>query len=272
MAPRDDDAHALLNDCAAVYSALVQEQDLRSNQTVANYASADGQKKYVHMYFAKQVSLWRLVRQKIGDKGNVWSVGAGPMLDLFGWFWDRPAASPTRVVACDVLDWLHVRNLASWKALANTLIPSLEYRAGVGVPAPALLPQCGAITAASLPATDVEDGATVLFPFMLNHVVGQNSPAGELARAALKTWVDDILARGGRVVIADFHASKAPDFWQRVQTMLGTNAVPKDDITFRDRIGEVAALYRDPVSTRRGSNFMATATVLVIEGGNAFFL
>jgi hypothetical protein len=272
---RDDAARALLRDCGAVYSAgFPMTEDLRSDQTITHYREAIAQKKYVHMYFAKQVALWRRVRARIGMTGDVWSVGAGPMLDLFGFFWDEPAPEDRRIVACDVLPWNHVRELASSRELAAALVPGHTYRDGVAVPSPARLPQCvdcEGLDLAALPSSDVPNGATVFFPFVLNHVIGRNGTAGEEARAELRTWVRDVLDRGGRVVVADLHLERAPEFWRDAQAVFQTQLVAKQ-YDFGGGIGELGGLYQDEVRNRRTHPAMAKATVLILQGESGSFM
>lgn len=267
---RDAAAHALLLDCEQVYSASTVPDDLPSDQTVEAYSNEISQKKYVHMYFAKHVALWRRVRPHLDSTGALWSIGAGPMLDIFGWFWDVPASSEQKVVACDVLDWSPIRRLPSWQNLAATLAATHEYLAPVAVPDAADLPQCANVPAATLPPSDVDDGATVLFPFVLNHVLGRNAPGGDAARSALRSWAADIVARQGTIVIADLHVGKAPEFWKAVQQVLGLKNTRARNVNFADSIGDIARLYPHE-GHRRGHRNVATATVLVVRQAGARF-
>jgi hypothetical protein len=142
----------------------------------------------------------------------------------------------------------------------------------VTVPEPSLLPQCEGLVATSLAPNEVADGTTVLFPFMLNHIIGKTSPADSDGRNALKAWVNEILKRDGRVVVADLHASKAAEFWSTITEMFDVDA-DATEFNFCDSIGEVAGLYDGSlVQSRRGSSNIATATVLVMEGENRYFL
>jgi hypothetical protein len=265
----------LLLDCGAVYSAgFPMNEDLGSDQTVTLYRDSVTQKKYVHMYFAKQVALWRRVRARIGMTGAVWSVGAGPMLDLFGFFWDEPAPANHQVVACDVLSWNHVRDLASWRELADTLLPQHDYRDGVAVPSPARLPQCVDCVDLGLEALSsaaVPDGATVFFPFVLNHVIGRNGTAGADARVELCAWGGDVLGRGGRVVIADLHLERAAAFWCDVQALFQTQ-LPAGQYTFAPGIREMGGPYPAEVRGRRTNAAMAKATVLILQGQGGSFM
>lgn len=272
---RDELAKALIDRCAQAYpSGFTPEHDLISVQTVGTYAVPANQFKYVHMYFAKSVTLWRRVRALLGeaDVPALWSIGAGPMLDVFGWFWDTPQ-SIEKVSAVDVLDWSAVRSSNEWAALAECLVPRHDYTHGVVIPEPTLAPQCQALDVTGmLPSKLVSDGGTVIFPFMLNHLLGVHSPMGPAGRQALVSWINEIRSRDGRIIIADMPAGKTPDFWNTVASLFEVGAQP-EVLDFHQEVRELRDLYaNDGQGGRRCSRFMADATVLVLDTSGARFL
>lgn len=272
---RDEYAAALIDRCRDAYpSGFNYDDDLRSVQTVADYAAPLNQFKYVHMYFAKSVMLWSRVRELLGAdaESDLWSIGAGPMLDLFGWFWDQPKGAGN-VIAVDALDWGAVRTSEEWRQLAAVLLPQHQYLQDVVIPKPGLAPQCsGLTTSKALSPESVANGATVILPFVLNHLLGVHSPMTQAGHEALVDWINNIRRREGRIIFADMPSTKAANFWNTLRQLFDIDAEPSV-IDFSQDIKNLRNLYaNDGQGGRRCSHHLADATVLVLDPSGARFL
>jgi hypothetical protein len=274
-AKRDVAARAFVTASGAVYGGVHGPPpiDLDSVQSIADYADPVVQKKYVHMYFAKYVTLWRLVRQRVhvDPKADLYSIGAGPCLDLFGWFWDvGPSTGAVRGV--DAQSWSEIHGMKEWKRLVQILVPRLSFQSKYVVPAPGSVRQASGLRGAkAYPSSNISNRGTVLFPFCLNHCFGVKDSTAWEGRKLLGAWIDDVRARGARVVIADMHQQKSTKpFWDGVRQTLGVNDLPVN-LEFESEIRELAPLYEEEWH-RRCSHHMAKATVLVLDAKGARFL
>jgi len=131
-------AKQLLADCAKTYKGdFSPGNDLPNTQEVSHYDTHENQQKYTHMYLGKHIALWSEIHATIPDTHDrpVISIGAGPMLDLFGWCWNSPPGD-TQVVAYDALDWQGVRALPAWDALCKSVISNHTYHSGAVFPDP----------------------------------------------------------------------------------------------------------------------------------------
>jgi hypothetical protein len=170
-------ARSLLKRCESSYTNCDKFEDIASaDNTVATYRKRKGQKKYTHMFFAKQVSCWRRVRKMIDadNDGPVVSVGAGPCLCLLGWFWDIPPDDRQRVIAYDLLRWKFLRGYSSHKRLVREVLgpAKLSYESGRYFPEKSPPQAEGTARRAPIAPDDIPKGSTVLLPYVLNHVVG----------------------------------------------------------------------------------------------------
>jgi hypothetical protein len=68
------------------------------------------------------------------------------------------------------------------------------------------------------------------------------------------------------------HASKTAPFWATLSEALSVAASPQDFL-FASSIASIVTLFADPrLQSRRGSNYLSVATVLVIEPERAFYV
>lgn len=155
------------------------------------------------------------------------SLGAGPLLCVLGWFFDR-GPSLEHVIAVDVLPWSGVRGLRSHGDLLDEVIgsASLEYMDGIFIPH-VLTPQCGVVDGRLRPLNlqVIPEGATVLLPMLLNHLLGANGP---MSVADLTPWFRELEQRAGRIVAIDLdsEAKDTGDFWAAVKELFGLRGAP----------------------------------------------
>ncbi|MES2643866.1 MAG: hypothetical protein V4850_30540 [Myxococcota bacterium] len=232
--------------------------DLSTWQVVEGYVSAENQWKYVHMYFAKSVACWRYIREAVApvQDGPVVSIGAGPGLCLLGWFFDRPPAATWPIHAHDVLAWDAVRaDPAHVAVLAHVLAPAvMDFHAGRYFPA-TLPPQAATCVGAPIAPEQIPRGATVLLPFVLNHLFGS---APHPNPADINAWFRAVCSRAQRVVIVDMDyrpESSGPKsthvFWSNLLAGLGLPLqAPCPVFAFNAKAAEFAACY-DEVNGRR---------------------
>lgn len=201
-------ARDLTDACAVVYGGnFAPADDLPNQQNVSHYVDPVHQQKYIHMYFAKYVGLWRAIRTQLEwDDLPLCSIGAGPGLCAFGWFWDTPPQRKVDLV--DVLPWGTARRLPSHMALAQALLGGkhqwLVERLDIGTP-----PQVAHLP--SVPGYKPAAPSTILLPFIANHIVGRQSPIAN--PQAFWNYVDNLRTRGNRVVVADIRQTNAPGLW-----------------------------------------------------------
>lgn len=272
---------ALLQECSnrAYPTGHGQRYDITSSQnTVLNYSSLINQLKYVHMYFAKHVACWRKLARTLQPDHpttNLWSVGAGPMLDVIGWFVDAPRVltSTATVDAVDVLGWNEVRENKTFQdAYRSVHSGTVLYHSETYIPPNSNPPQITrASTSASLhslPADAIPEDSVVLLPFIMNHLVGAIGALASGERASLATWLNLVCARARLVVLVDIHPTGAPRLWENTCEILGVS-VQRDDLafTFEDEIADFEDVYTDGQERRRCSGWMSRAGVLVGCGG-----
>lgn len=274
-AKRDIAAKAFIAACERVYGGKHGKfEDLCGVQTIADYLPPLNQQKYVHMYFAKYVGLWRAIRQQVpGDAvEKVYSAGAGPCLDLFGWFWDI-GPSQGDVVGVDPLPWSAIRTMNEWQGLVSIVIPTLTYAEPYVIPDAAAIPQCDCLQGVqAFPSAWIPNGTTVLFPFSLNHAFGLKAPADPAGRNAIAAWIAEVRSRDCRVVIADLPFQQdTEDFWKSVGQSLAVGGEPA--IFFcNTSVQSLGPCYLDGQARRRVSNYMCKATVLVLDQNGGRFV
>lgn len=228
-------AESLLRECGQVYVTGDIGEDLSSRDNkVITYLDPEAQKKYVHMYFASYVSCWRELRKELSPGRThepVVSLGAGPCLCLMGWFYDFAPFDDQVVVAVDALDWLPIRRLDSFQNLMlNILKPKPQWRYLKNRYFPATIPpqvtdvQISRLPLSPVEINDIPDAATVLFPYVLNHVTGKYRPTRELD--SLVDWLEQVRKRAARTVIVDMRSDRATEFWMQLQRLLGIKGQP----------------------------------------------
>jgi len=219
----------LINRCHRVYRN--DPDDIRTfENTIETYLDPSNQLKYVHMYFAKHVGCWRRVRQRLGfpSDGPVWSIGAGPRLCLMGWFFDEAPKFGQKIVALDIAPWEKLRNLPEYTALRNHILQS---RSSIQNKSPRFFPKTlppqGKLLslkrARPITPSELPSNATVLFPMVLNHVVGAIRPHPQ--RESVFSWLRAVTKRVRRVVIIDIqHDTSTDEFWTDLWIGIGLSA------------------------------------------------
>lgn len=225
-------SRALTQACAVDYVSGRMDEDIpSSDQTLLRYSTAEGQRKYVHMYFAKSVACWRDLRHQLetANDGPVVSVGAGPWLCLLGWFWDHPPGPKQELTAVDLLDWSHVLGLDEHRALADHVLEDrarVRHLPGYYFPPGSRPPQAKGIgLLQDYLASAVPDGATVLLPFVLNHLVGRYQPVD--SPKLVFDWLEAVRNRAKRVLIIDMqYENSTRGFWGGIKMGLNVNGTP----------------------------------------------
>lgn len=266
---------ALLDDCSRVYVAGSRDLWTHEN-TVENYVLPENQLKYVHMYCIKSVAAWRSIRRMLGmpADGPVYSVGAGPCLCLFGWFYDAPPDAGQEVAALDVLRWEAVSSLSSFIALKEHFFAHANF----SFDAPAyfpdeLSPQMKAASVTSGRAIQPEEfpvGATVLLPWVMNHLLGENLPHRQ--PGAVVDWIERVRRRVKRVVVVDMPFDKSKDFWKRLWLGLGLGLpTAMHEMSFVQQCREMISFYNDGQGGRRSGgrapHFCSAAGLLGTQEG-----
>lgn len=267
-------ARTLVDACAVDYGIGEMSEDIPSwRQTVDTYQTPAGQRKYVHMYFAKSVACWRDLRRRLlaPNDGTVISIGAGPCLCLVGWFWDTAPGDGQIITAVDVLDWQHVRGLSSHSAMIASVLGdpnALSFLSGRYFPNGPQPPQTNCVAALTpLKPSEIEEGSTVLVPFVLNHVVGQHNPVCN--HEAVYTWLESVRLRAKRVLIIDMQADDTTQpFWAGIQA--GLNAHNHPTCLEAKHISEFSGAYSptagDRWPSRRTSYHMRRYTAVTGDG------
>ncbi|MCA9696777.1 MAG: hypothetical protein KC431_04555 [Myxococcales bacterium] len=248
-------ATQFLDDCYKQFDG----QDLSSKgNVVRNYTSPATQVAYSVMYFAKHVGCWSALRELLNDSAStVYSIGAGPLFCLMGWYFDRPPSEGDKIYGLDFLDWAHVRGLGSHQALLADVLDGAKPELPTGLYFPdELPPQChvGVGQNRAINAERICEGSTVLFPMVLNHLLGGADPVADTN--SLFAWFRRLQQRAGRIVIVDMEATKVPELWQRLEPLTALSGPPL--FQFRAHSKRLSPCYgnheisgRPPESERR---------------------
>jgi hypothetical protein len=151
-----------------------------------------------------------------------------------GWFWDTPPRDQD-VVALDLAPWDGVRTLTEWYPLIQEVLRGVRSGA-YDCPRffPAALPPQGNLTALGNPRAidpaEIPEGATVLLPMVMNHLVGGVDPHPR--PDLVFSWLRDVAARTRRVIIVDMPHDRTPGFWATLWSGLGY-LVPPTSRTFQ---------------------------------------
>jgi hypothetical protein len=248
---------ALLNKCYEVYR--VDPGDISTfGNTIETYLYPNNQLKYVHMYFAKYVGCWRWVRQCLGFPGDgpVWSIGAGPRLCLMGWFFDAAPTADQEIVALDIAPWREFRDLSEYKSLRNHVFKGRRSYKGESLRFfPETLPPQGELPllmgARPITPSEIPSDATVLFPMVLNHVIGAMAPHPQ--RESVFSWLQEVARRVNRVVVIDMqHDYRTGSFWDGLLKGLGLSAPSKlHTFSFVPHAAEFCGCYSGGEGPRR---------------------
>lgn len=272
---RLDLSRALVRECEIVYRTGGKAEDIASTaNTIATYQNGINQLKYIHMYFAKSVGLWRQIRYTLNvpNDGAVISVGAGPCLCLLGWFYDVAPDPAQAVRPVDVLDWAQARSLPAFQALCQDVFgPRTDYAYLHGRYFPQLRPPqaVGLPELTAFAPCEIPVGATVLVPYVLNHLIGISEPA--LGRD-VGQWLEEVRQRSRRVIIADMRADRAPVMWSKLQGLLGIRQSPF--VTHCSGLATFSSVYSTRANwpARRTSQYMTGDTILVGTGEGWHFV
>ena len=233
-----------LDDCYTQFDGV----DLPSRGNVVDsYIAPKNQVAYSVMYFAKYVGCWSAVRELLGGAGAdaVYSIGCGPMFCLMGWYFDQPPSPGDKVIALDYLPWGHVRGFASHEALLSDILSPVEPQVASGLYFPRELPpQCSRVivpTSRPIDPSRIVEGATVLFPMVLNHLVGSASPMVDVE--SLVAWFRVLEQRAGRIIIVDMENGKVPELWRRLEPLTGLRY--PTEFGFSSYSGRLAPSYGD---------------------------
>lgn len=273
---------ALVQDFLAECYEDFDGNDIASkDNTVSTYSKRANRDKYCIMYAAKYIGAWRAVRAKLGDEERgVASIGAGPCFCIGGWFFDHPPARDQSIEAFDILKWKSVRGRETWKALFHDILGrEFDYNAPFALPDGGLLPpQCSGYSGDGVSLLEPEQFAdrVVLLPMLLNHLLGEDSPADEHAVLA---WLTRLRELAARVVILDMVARDAPRLWASIGKLAPTEApqifrFSSWSIPFADAYGDEEYTFAPERRRRTGllSKRFTTATVLVLDADKAEYL
>jgi len=244
---------AFLDDCYAGWSG----EDIPSTaNTVLTYEDHGQQLTYCIMYFAKYVGCWSRIRKAVEPPGtppakHLVSLGAGPLLCVAGWYFDRGPKPWSTVTAVDALSWSDVLDLESHHALLRHILGSVrvDYIHDVYVP-DVMPPQCELVNV-NMDAFDIEsipDGATVLLPMLLNHMLGSSQPMDVVDVAS---WFRKLEQRAGRIVIVDLDstARDTQGFWDSAKKAVKIKGEPSA-FTFLEDSSRFSAAYPEAIYQR----------------------
>ena len=99
-----------------------------------------------------------------------------------------------------------------------------------------------------LPPEQIPEGAHVLMPFVLNHLVGRNAPLQ--GQEGLWRWLEAARSRASGIVIADIPADEGGSLWPSVQGGLGIAEQPTT-ARFPDHVQPFASAFEDAEQGRR---------------------
>jgi len=258
---------AFLLDCEKDYVSGDKDEDITSmGNTVETYRLAQFQRKYVHMYAAKSVACWIYLRRVLAveDGCPIVSIGAGPCTCLIGWFFDRKPETAQVVRAFDVLSWKFIRDLPSHQALmADVLGPDADFVYEPFRYFPASLPPQAEVVGSPSPinAADLPDGAVVLLPYVLNHLLGRTSPV--VNPGEVLAWLEDVRLGSRLVVIVDMPCNVTDVVWKALAQ--GLDIGGSASVIESDRITGFQSAYSERANWpwRRTSHHMNASTVLV---------
>lgn len=238
-------------------------------QHVKDYATQDAQRRYVHMYAAKHLGAWMALREQLRgwNQGPLYSVGAGPLLCLLGWALERPWTGPT--MAVEPLDWSCIYDDPNWAAARAQLLGEVHHWNGVFVPGPALPAQLSVLNSQGrafqyLPPEQIPEGATVLMPFMLNHLL-ENGAVPIWQAEQMAAWLQAAAARGIQIAMMDLHTDKV-DLWPSLTRQMGIDQLARPIWSFAQVTKSLQDLYHfRPVGQFRASvRYPANSQAIVL--------
>lgn len=254
-----------------------RNDELGPSQQVVHYAARVGQQRYAHMYAAKHLALWRGLRLVLdwqgGPNKHLTSVGAGPLLDIMGWCWDR--SFPGEKLAIDPLGWEAVLGVPAWARAVDRLCGTVASRRPAYVPHGPKPSQIRAIDGA-VPVFPDEFGQkdTVLLPFVVNHLLGPGGAVDDAALRRLAGWLRSAAGRGARVAVADLYPSM-PELWMLLLKHLGLRPHLPGPFRFAGLAARFSPLYPANMADYRtyaSAPHGCTARVLVHDQGRWRFV
>jgi hypothetical protein len=220
------------------------------------------------MYAGKHVAAWSALRARLGwrglDERPLVSLGAGPMLCLAGW--QLGHGPHPDVHAIDVLDWSPVTGTIGGEVL-QLAVGSPRVLSGVYAPMgdgppPAQLAHLDGIR--PLQAGDIPEGATVLMPMMLNHLLEEDGVPARTLLGVRQTF-RVLQERGCRIVVADLQHRKSSQLWRRLSAFSGARRLP-GTLSFSRELGGMRDLYAPQHADYRTNPRMARLSVLAWDG------
>jgi hypothetical protein len=245
-------------------------------QLISQYNNAAEQCLYVESYLPKQVGCWRYIRQKVHPQQLTLptiSIGAGPRLCLWGWFFDVPPPDSTIIRAVDVLDWSVTRSApfiqAEWDVFGGATVSP---ETGLYFPEDFVATQCAKLPGINpFISASITTPSWVLFPFVFGHLLDRDGKISLPQMALLGQRVRKLLAADHVLIVVDKAAgTKGADwFWtDLVERSFGYSmpqSIPVFD--FAAQAAEFAACYQDPavgayrIGTTRASGFALSRRV-----------
>jgi hypothetical protein len=159
-----------------------------------------------------------------------------------------------KIEAIDILPWLAVRNDASFKALTRHVMDGAKrlYTSNVYFPPGDPPPQSREIQLgqlSSLVPSSFPQDATVLVPFVLNHLLGFKAP--HPVPEDVFDWLEAVRKRVKRVVVVDMqHENSTSGFWEQLSEGLGLD-VERHVFEFPTQVREFGDCYSNPVYASR---------------------
>jgi hypothetical protein len=187
-------------------------------QTISDYTTPENQHQYTHMYLAKHIGTWSILRKLcqrlLGSTSykpsSLHSIGAGPILDVLGWCW-KPHPYINAVACCDLLPWDAVRLHKSFSLAINSLVGEYDFNNGKHFLGPengtSLLPeqlreagiQPGQVTPVACPKNSI-----VLLSMVFNHMREDLGDENSDVSRRWAKWSKECLANDCLLVAVDY--------------------------------------------------------------------
>lgn len=252
--------------------AELRDNDLGVNQSIDDYKSRENQKRYTHMYTAKHIALWSSLRDITQwddrlDK-KLYSIGAGPLLDLIGWCYYRPWNG--RKLAIDPLDWSAVIRNQAWEAAHKALCGNIYIKPLI-VPCIRGPQLVGIDSIKCLAADKLAEQSIILMPHVINHIIG-NWKSRERALNKLIEWINTATReKNCRVAIVD-RANDYSDLWSSLTNALEMPPLedPLPTWSFLNKCRRLRNLFgnREIADYRTGARYpqLCTVRALLYDG------
>jgi hypothetical protein len=225
-------------------------------QRVADYSTAAGQLTYVENYLPKQLGCWRYVRRRLQPQQlehPTISIGAGPRLCLWGWFFDLPPPTATVTRAIDVLDWSVTRAAPFAQAEQDVFGgATLRVETGLHFPEDFASPQCMTVPGIKpLLSAMLAEPSWILFPFLFGHMLDKDGKILVPQMALMGRRIRQLVTDGHTLIVVDKAAGSVGTNWfwsDLVEKTLGYSVPPAIPVfDFRAEAAEFAPCYQNPM-------------------------